>query len=72
MASLVIKNLPEDLHAKLKARATQQHRSMTREAILLLETALREERVSEVPPPYKGRVPLTRELIERGRQSGRS
>lgn len=40
MATLVIKNLPESLHRKLKERAKRNHRSMTKEAIALLEAAV--------------------------------
>lgn len=40
MATLVIKNLPEDLHARLKAQAQLHHRSVTREAVHLIETGL--------------------------------
>jgi plasmid stability protein len=37
MAALVIKNLPESLHRRLKARARRNHRSLTKEAIAILE-----------------------------------
>lgn len=40
MSSLVIKNLPDALHARLKARAARNHRSLTKEAIALLEAAV--------------------------------
>lgn len=53
MAALVIKNLPDELHRKLKARAARHHRSMTREAIMQLERALSEPDeadVRRVPP----------------------
>ena len=39
MPSLVIKDLPADLHRRLKAQAEANHRSMTKEAIALLEAA---------------------------------
>ena len=53
MPSLVIKQLPEDLHRKLKARAARHRRSMTREAIVQLEKALSEpdEDVALRAPP---------------------
>jgi plasmid stability protein len=34
---LVIKNLPPELHERLKRRAAQNHRSLTKEAIAVLE-----------------------------------
>ena len=37
MSVLVIKNLPEALHLRLKARAKRNHRSLTKEAIAILE-----------------------------------
>jgi plasmid stability protein len=40
MATLVIKNLPEGLHARLKLRAEQHRRSLTKEALELIESGL--------------------------------
>jgi len=40
MGALVIKNLPAALHERLKARAARNHRSLTKEAIALLEEAV--------------------------------
>ena len=40
MSALVIKNLPEHLHAQLKLQAQRNHRSLTKEAIQLLEAGL--------------------------------
>jgi plasmid stability protein len=40
MATLVIKNLPEPLHRKLKERAERNHRSLTKEAVALIEAAV--------------------------------
>lgn len=37
MVTLVIKNLPDDLHARLKAQARRHHRSLTKEVVHLLE-----------------------------------
>ena len=74
MGTLVIKNFPEHLHAKLKARAVSQHRSMTREAIALIEASLEgdENQVREPPPPYKGKFHLTQTFIDEAKRSGRS
>ena len=33
MSTLVLKNLPEDLHQRLKAQAAEHRRSLTQEAI---------------------------------------
>ena len=40
MPSLLIKDLPPELHRKLKEEAARHHRSMTRQALALLEEAL--------------------------------
>ncbi|MGK0189827.1 MAG: plasmid stability protein [Verrucomicrobiales bacterium] len=40
MATLVIKTFPEELHEKLKNVAAEHRRSITKEAICLLEKAL--------------------------------
>lgn len=39
MSTITVKDLPEKLHRKLKARALQQHRSLNSEIIALLEAA---------------------------------
>ncbi|MDZ4258521.1 MAG: Arc family DNA-binding protein [Gemmatimonadales bacterium] len=40
MATLTIKNLPDPLYARLKARAKEHRRSINSEAILAVERAL--------------------------------
>lgn len=40
MAGLAIKNLPPQLHRRLKAAATRNRRSMAQQLIVLLEEAL--------------------------------
>lgn len=40
MAILNIKNFPDALHARLKARAEQQHRSVAREVAYILDQVL--------------------------------
>ncbi|MCP4432727.1 MAG: Arc family DNA-binding protein [Gammaproteobacteria bacterium] len=71
MPSLVIKNLPEDLHVKLKEQAARHHRSMTREAIAILSEGVGPMNTREMPAPYKGRVPITEELINMAKHEGR-
>ena len=55
MATLVIKNLPEELHAALKARAERHRRSLTKEAVTLIETALAvgPRAAPALPPPIR-------------------
>lgn len=40
MTTLVIKNFPEDLHARLKLQAEHHRRSLTKEAVELIESGL--------------------------------
>jgi plasmid stability protein len=40
MPTLVLRNVPGELHGKLKAAAAAHHRSMTQEAIVTLSAAL--------------------------------
>lgn len=73
MASLVIKKLPDDIHAKLKSQAKINHRSMAKEAIALLEQALETtDQVREFPPPYEGNIKLTSKFINNAKRSGRA
>jgi plasmid stability protein len=51
MPSLVIKNLPPEIHRRLKAEAARNHRSMTKQAIAELESGpLRIKPVQEFKP----------------------
>ncbi len=73
MPGLVIKDFPEELHERLKARAKRHHRSLTREALSILEEALtRPERPARLPPPIKLEKPLTDEFIDRAKREGRA
>ena len=72
MAGLVIKDVPAELHRKLKEQAARHHRSMTKEVLAVLERALSEaDFAKEAPPPFKGRFTLTDEFIDRARREGR-
>lgn len=52
MAALVINNVPEDVLARLKERAKANHRSLTKEAIVLLSQG-----VAQVAAPSRERSP---------------
>ena len=71
MPSLVIKNLPEDIHVELKAQAARHHRSMTREAIAILSEGVGHRVPRKMPAPYKGRIPITEEFINTAKREGR-
>lgn len=60
MPDILIRNIPKELQEKLKTRAATHHRSMNKEAYAILEDALTDEnRVSEIPEPFKGKIELT-------------
>ena len=71
MPALVIKDLPVELHRRLKDEAAQHHRSMTQEAIVILEQGL--HRARPVPPfkAYRGAFSLTNEFINAAKRAGR-
>ena len=76
MAGLLIKDLPPALHDRLRARAAASHRSISREALVILQEAL-DERAG--PPALEevdalrqtGARPLTDDIVERARVEGR-
>ncbi|NOS99146.1 MAG: plasmid stabilization protein [Phycisphaerales bacterium] len=42
MASLLIRNLPDAIHVRLKQRAARHRRSLSREALVILEASLKD------------------------------
>jgi len=76
MAGILIKDLPADIHRKLKARAAVNRRSLSAEAITILEFALDDR---SGPPTLekidsmrlKGSRPLTQALLDRARRDRR-
>ena len=61
MSGLLIKDFPPELHRKLKEEAERHHRSMTRQALALLEQALsgRVKNAADVlPKPLKPAKPI--------------
>ena len=81
MATLTIKNLPDDLYARLKARAAEHRRSLNSEAILAVEQALIEKAFVDpaktIATLRRGRarlkgVYLTDKEIRNARDTGRA
>ncbi|MFO1492977.1 MAG: Arc family DNA-binding protein, partial [Kiritimatiellia bacterium] len=54
MSSLLIKNLPEALHDRLRQRAEKHHRSMNGEVLAILESELAGPGTAALPPAVKG------------------
>lgn len=73
MPGFLIKKMPPKLHRKLKETAARNRRSMTQEALFLLENSLKPlaENPVSPPPPFKGRFPLTPEFIDAAKRKGR-
>ena len=76
MAGILIKNVPDAIHRKLKARAASHRRSLNSEALVILEEAC----ADRAGPPtleaidqrrVRGARPLDQELIDRARSIGR-
>ena len=62
MPALVIKDLPVEIHRRLKDDAIHQHRSMTQQAIVILEQGLRRVRPIPAFKAYRGSFPLTKQF----------
>ena len=74
MSTLVIKNLPDDLHARLKEQAERNRRSVTMEVVTLIEQGTTPKRAAPfLSPPIKLKGgPLTDKDIEAWRNDGRA
>ncbi|MBU1205329.1 MAG: hypothetical protein ABH969_09425 [Pseudomonadota bacterium] len=71
MAALLIKDLPSEVHAWLKREAERNRRSMTQQAIVVLEERMRHFRPVKFPPPVRTRTLLTAEFIDQAKREGR-
>jgi plasmid stability protein len=79
MAGLLIKDFPPELHRRLKEEAARYHRSMTRQALALLEQALSapaRNAADLLPEPLKLEKPVVPSdvvaVIREGRDSGKT
>ena len=77
MPGVLIKNVPRELHERLKQRAARHRRSMNRELLVLLEEALDDracppslERIDQLR--VHGRRPLTEGLVDEALIAGRA
>ncbi len=74
MPALLIKNVPPILHEKLKEEAQRHHRSMTKEALCILEQGLgaaSARSLRDVKPVPCG-IQIDDSWIRRAREWGRS
>ncbi len=63
MSALLIKNMPQPLHERLRQRAAAHHRSMNREVIAILERELESPAEAQLPPPVKPLKPIDHEWV---------
>ena len=72
MSDILIRNIPETMKNKLKARAEKHHRSVSREIYAILEESIIETyQVKETPKPYKGKFKVTDKFIAGAKNAGR-
>ena len=69
MNTLILEDLPEHLHARLKEQATRNRRSVSREAFAILSANLVGVDIDNLPP-YKAKALLTDELLEQAKREG--
>ena len=72
MASVLIKNMPDDLHRELKLRAERHHRSLNKELIAMIEEMVCRPERAELPNPVHLRKPLNQEMLDEARDEGRA
>jgi plasmid stability protein len=63
MTALLVKNMPQELHEKLRRRAKTHHRSMNREVVAILERELERPNAQELPRPVKTGKPVDHDWI---------
>jgi antitoxin FitA-like protein len=71
MPAIVLKDVPEQLHRRLREQAERNRRSMTQELLMIIETALR-----PLPPlapvkPVRTRRPFTHAWLLKATREGR-
>lgn len=73
MPGFLIKEMPHELHKRLKEQAEAHHRSMVQEALTILEAGLvKRKKDWTPPPPIEGKVFFTQEMIDEAKREGRA
>lgn len=72
MPAILIKEIPAELHRKLKKEAARHHRSMTRHALALIEEGLNHTEEIPFPKPEKPRRPFTQALLAKAIKESRA
>ncbi len=71
MPSLILRDLPEEVHKRLRDRAQRHHRSMTKEAVSILERELVASDPVKLPPVVATSRPIPSNLIDEAIEEGR-
>jgi plasmid stability protein len=71
MPSLVLRDLPKKVYELLRDRAKRHHRSMTREAVSILERELLATGPVKLPPVVSAAAEITSRLIDEAIEAGR-
>jgi len=71
MASLLIKDVPREVHEWLKREADRNRRSMTQQAIVVFEERMLRFQPVKFPSPLRTRTLLTKEFIDQAKREGR-
>jgi predicted nucleic acid-binding protein len=70
MPTLVIRDVSPEVHQLLKERAEQNHRSLSKEVITILEHSLSPSGHT-LPPLVSGAFPVTQDWLDQARRAGR-
>jgi len=65
MPAVVVRDMPVEMHRRLKSAAHQHHRSMNREVLMILEQTLEAPGAGELPPPVNSLKPISGDTIVR-------
>ena len=74
MSALLIRNLPPEVHDRLRVLAQRNRRSLSEEAARLLEEALAAQMplAAQPPTPFTGAFPLSDEWLDKAKSEGRA
>ena len=78
MATLTLKNIPDELHARLKESAERNRRSLNSEILIRLENAFTapvvdaREHIRQLQAFTDGQTPVDHALIDRFKRYGRT
>ena len=71
MPSLILRDMPVEVHQRLRERAARHHRSMTKEAIDILDRELSAASEIHLPEPIGMGASIPVEVIDRAVDEGR-